>query len=88
MILNMKLKPNFRAPYERKWVLFVVILKEEGRAKKTEDSVWVTAEQIQAFFDIQNAMADRQLIRQDFVFLSEQKGVIFAGQLKNSKQAT
>ena len=83
--IEAKLQP---APYERKWVLFVVILKEEGRAKKTEDSVWVTAEQIQAFFDIQNAMADRQLSRQDFVFLSEQKGVIFAGQLKNSKHAT
>ena len=43
--IEAKLQP---APYERKWVLFVVILKEEGRAKKTEDSVWVTAEQIQA----------------------------------------
>ena len=80
-----KLKP---VPYESKWVLFVVVLKEEGRAKKTEDTVWATAGQIQAFSDIQDTMVDRQLISKDVLFLSGQKGIIFSGQLKNGKQAT
>jgi len=76
--IEAKLKP---AHYERKWVLFVVVLKDEGRANKAEESFWETAGQTQAFAGIRDAMVDRQLICKDVLFLSGRQGVVIAGQL-------